>query len=113
MIQGIRRTDGSTQTPGGHPLPLTGKPLTETPVVVKNGPGFLVNRILMLYLNEALLLLGEGVKIDDAVLHVETTDLGALGRRVPVIARDTDARITAFQPEDASLESVFRYLVRR
>ena len=34
MIQGIRRTDGSTQTPGGHPLPLTGKPLTETPVVV-------------------------------------------------------------------------------
>jgi ribonuclease Z len=35
MIQGYRRTDGSTQTPGGHPLPLTGKPLTETPVVVK------------------------------------------------------------------------------
>jgi ribonuclease Z len=35
MIQGYRRTDGSTETPGGHPLPLTGKPLTETPVVVK------------------------------------------------------------------------------
>jgi ribonuclease Z len=35
MIQGIRRTDGSTETPGGHPLPLIGKPLTETPVVVK------------------------------------------------------------------------------
>ena len=35
MIQVIRRTDGSTETPGGHPLPLTGKPLTETPVVVK------------------------------------------------------------------------------
>lgn len=35
MIQGIRRTDGGTQTSGGHPLPLTGKPLTETPVVVK------------------------------------------------------------------------------
>jgi ABC-2 type transport system ATP-binding protein len=54
-----------------------------------------------------------GVNVDDAVLHVETSDLGALGRRVPVIARDTDARITAFQPEDASLESVFRYLVGR
>jgi hypothetical protein len=35
MIQGYRRTDGGTQTPGGQPLPLTGKPLTETPVVVK------------------------------------------------------------------------------
>ena len=35
MIQGIRRTDGSTETPGGHPLPLTGKPLTDTPVVVR------------------------------------------------------------------------------
>jgi len=54
-----------------------------------------------------------GVNIDDGVLHVETTDLGALGRRLPVIARDTDARITVFQPEDASLESVFRYLVGR
>ena len=47
------------------------------------------------------------------ILHVETSDLGALGVRVPRIARDVDARLTAFEPEDQSLESVFRYLVRR
>ena len=37
--------------------------LGKTPVIVRDSPGFLVNRILMLYMNEALELLGEGVKI--------------------------------------------------
>ena len=37
----------------------------KTPVVVKDGPGFLVNRILMPYLNEAGFLLEEGVSIKD------------------------------------------------
>ncbi len=44
----------------------------KTPVVVKDGPGFLVNRILMPYLNEAAFLLTEGVSIkdiDDACLN--------------------------------------------
>jgi 3-hydroxyacyl-CoA dehydrogenase/enoyl-CoA hydratase/3-hydroxybutyryl-CoA epimerase len=38
--------------------------LGKTPVVVKNAPGFLVNRILMPYLNEGLHLFREGVKIE-------------------------------------------------
>ena len=40
--------------------------LGKVPVVVRDAPGFLVNRILMLYFNEALRLLGEGVAIEDA-----------------------------------------------
>jgi len=37
----------------------------KTPVVVKDGPGFLVNRILMPFLNEAGYMLEEGVSIED------------------------------------------------
>jgi 3-hydroxyacyl-CoA dehydrogenase/enoyl-CoA hydratase/3-hydroxybutyryl-CoA epimerase len=38
--------------------------LGKIPVVVRDAPGFLVNRILMLYLSEAARLLGEGVPIE-------------------------------------------------
>ena len=61
-------------------------------------------------LEEALV---HGVSVDGGTLHVETDDLTALGGRVPAVAHEVDARITTFQPEDASLESVFRYLVRK
>jgi ABC-2 type transport system ATP-binding protein len=53
------------------------------------------------------------VAVAGASLHVETSDLPDLGRRVPRVARDLGVRLTAFEPEDESLESVFRYLVRR
>jgi 3-hydroxyacyl-CoA dehydrogenase/enoyl-CoA hydratase/3-hydroxybutyryl-CoA epimerase len=39
--------------------------LGKTPVLVGDSPGFVVNRILMPYLNEALLLLAEGLGIRD------------------------------------------------
>ncbi|HMF14458.1 MAG TPA: 3-hydroxyacyl-CoA dehydrogenase NAD-binding domain-containing protein, partial [Gemmataceae bacterium] len=42
--------------------------LGKTPVVVKDSPGFVVNRILMPYLNEAVLLVGEGL----TVRHVDS-----------------------------------------
>lgn len=38
--------------------------LGKTPVVVGDGPGFVVNRILMPYLAEAILLAGEGCPVD-------------------------------------------------
>jgi len=53
------------------------------------------------------------VSVSGSILHIETTDLGSLGATVPRVARDADVRVTGFEPEDESLESVFRYLVRR
>jgi 3-hydroxyacyl-CoA dehydrogenase/enoyl-CoA hydratase/3-hydroxybutyryl-CoA epimerase len=40
------------------------KQLKKIPVVVKGAPGFLVNRLLMPYLNEAGVMLGEGVGVE-------------------------------------------------
>ncbi|MCP3981651.1 MAG: fatty acid oxidation complex subunit alpha FadJ [bacterium] len=51
--------------------------LGKVPVVVRDEPGFLVNRILMLYLNEALGLLREGLKI-------ETIDAAMSGFGMPM-----------------------------
>lgn len=53
------------------------------------------------------------VAVAGSTIHIETADLPDLGRRVPRVARDLGVRLTAFEPEDESLESVFRYLVRR
>jgi 3-hydroxyacyl-CoA dehydrogenase/enoyl-CoA hydratase/3-hydroxybutyryl-CoA epimerase len=39
--------------------------LGKLPVVVHDGPGFVVNRVLMPYLNEAATMLGEGAGIED------------------------------------------------
>ncbi len=46
------------------------KKVGKTPIVVKDVPGFLVNRLLMPYLNEATYLVADGVPIDelDAVI---------------------------------------------
>jgi ABC-2 type transport system ATP-binding protein len=54
-----------------------------------------------------------GIELVEGAMHVETSDLSALGTALPSLARQLDARITGFRPEDESLESVFRYLVGR
>ncbi len=51
------------------------------------------------------------VEVIDETLHVQTDDLGDLGRLLPSLAQSLDVRLTMVQPEDLSLESVFRYLV--
>jgi 3-hydroxyacyl-CoA dehydrogenase/enoyl-CoA hydratase/3-hydroxybutyryl-CoA epimerase len=51
--------------------------LGKTPVVVKNAPGFLVNRILMPYLNEGLHLFRQGV-------HIETLDQSMVDFGMPM-----------------------------
>ena len=53
------------------------------------------------------------VTVTGQTLRVETSDLPALGTELPRLAKDLGVRLTVFEPEDESLESVFRYLVRR
>lgn len=49
---------------------------------------------------------------DDAIV-VRTADIEGLGRTAPWAAAELGARVNSFQPQDESLESVFRYLVER
>ncbi|HUG39608.1 MAG TPA: 3-hydroxyacyl-CoA dehydrogenase NAD-binding domain-containing protein [Longimicrobiales bacterium] len=58
IIRGEESSDEAVATV----FALTRK-LDKTPVIVKDGPGFLVNRVLTPYLNEAGFLLAEGVSI--------------------------------------------------
>ena len=66
IIRGDKTSDQTTLTAVAF-----AKRLDKTPIVVKNSPGFLVNRILGPYINEATLILEEGAsieKIDRAML---------------------------------------------
>jgi len=58
VVRGARTSDEALATL--HRLALD---LGKTPVVVRDGPGFWVNRLLMPYLNEAVHLYAEGVPI--------------------------------------------------
>ena len=60
IIRGEKTSDAATVTSVAF-----AKKLGKIPIVVKNSPGFLVNRILGPYINEAALLLEEGLKIDE------------------------------------------------
>src|SRR5207302_2831278 len=67
---------------------------------VKNSPGFVVNRILMPYLNEAVLLVGEGLTIPqvDAVMTRFGMPMGPL-ELLDQVGLDVAAHIaTAMQP---------------
>lgn len=59
VIRGARSSDEAVST-----VFQFSKQLGKTPIVVKDAPGFLVNRLLAPYLNEATYLLAEGVPID-------------------------------------------------
>jgi len=48
------------------------KRIGKTPIVVKDSPGFLVNRLLMPYLNEATYMLAEGAPIEELDRAMET-----------------------------------------
>ncbi|QDV72204.1 3-hydroxyacyl-CoA dehydrogenase NAD-binding domain-containing protein [Botrimarina mediterranea] len=58
VIRGAKTADKTVER-----LVAYSRKLGKTPVVVNDGPGFLVNRLLMPYMNEAALLVSEGVSI--------------------------------------------------
>jgi len=60
VIRGQKTSDQSVVT-----TVALAKRLGKTPIVVRDRPGFLVNRILAPYLNEAAVILQEGGKIDE------------------------------------------------
>ncbi len=69
VIRGEKTSDQCTVT-----LVSLAKKLGKTPIVVKDCPGFLVNRILFPYLNEALVLLEEGA--DPRAIDKAASDFG-------------------------------------
>jgi 3-hydroxyacyl-CoA dehydrogenase/enoyl-CoA hydratase/3-hydroxybutyryl-CoA epimerase/enoyl-CoA isomerase len=69
VIRGEKTDDVTTAT-----LVALAKRIGKSPIVVRDCPGFLVNRILFPYLNESLVLLEEGAK--PRVLDKAATDFG-------------------------------------
>jgi 3-hydroxyacyl-CoA dehydrogenase / enoyl-CoA hydratase / 3-hydroxybutyryl-CoA epimerase len=59
VIRGPKTSDEATAT-----IFELSKKMGKTPVVVKDGPGFLVNRLLMPYLIETLFLLQDGMSVE-------------------------------------------------
>jgi len=60
VIRGEKTDDETVET-----VVTLAKKIGKTPIVMKDCPGFLVNRVLLPYMNEALLLLCEGASMDD------------------------------------------------
>jgi 3-hydroxyacyl-CoA dehydrogenase / enoyl-CoA hydratase / 3-hydroxybutyryl-CoA epimerase / enoyl-CoA isomerase len=69
VIRGAKTSDATVAT-----LVALAKRLGKTPIVVRDCPGFLVNRILFPYLNESLLLLEEGA--EPRAIDKAATDFG-------------------------------------
>lgn len=59
VIRGPKTSDEATST-----IFELSKKMGKTPVVVKDGPGFLVNRLLMPYMIEAMFLLQDGMAVE-------------------------------------------------
>lgn len=64
VIRGPKTSDAATAT-----IFELSKRMGKTPVVVKDGPGFLVNRLLMPYMIEAMFLLQDGMAVDVVDRH--------------------------------------------
>ena len=55
----------------------------------------------------------ESIVVEDGSIHLATRNLDAMGLAIAAITRDIGVTLAGYEPEDESLESVFRYLVER
>jgi len=62
LVRGLQTSDAAVETASAF-----AKRLTKTPIVVRNSPGFVVNRILCPMLNEAVFTLQEGLASAQAI----------------------------------------------
>ncbi len=89
--------------------------LRKTPIVVRDCNGFLVNRILMAYLSEAILMLGEGVSLTriDNVMEAYGMPMGPFAL-LDEIGIKTAAKVAAIigsvHPEHAAVEKIFNII---
>src|SRR5205823_1277439 len=60
VIRGRKTSDATIVTAAAY-----ARTLGKSPIVMNDGPGFLVNRLLLPYMNEAALLLCEGASIKE------------------------------------------------
>jgi 3-hydroxyacyl-CoA dehydrogenase/enoyl-CoA hydratase/3-hydroxybutyryl-CoA epimerase/3-hydroxyacyl-CoA dehydrogenase/enoyl-CoA hydratase/3-hydroxybutyryl-CoA epimerase/enoyl-CoA isomerase len=60
VIRGAKTDDDTVAT-----IVALARRIGKTPIVMRDCPGFLVNRVLLPYMNEAVLLLQEGASMDD------------------------------------------------
>ena len=89
VVRGERTSDDTLATLHG-----AARALGKTPVVVRDGPGFWVNRLLMPYLNEAAHLFAEGVSIEtlDGALEEFGLPIGPLAL-LDEVGLDVAARV--------------------
>ena len=112
----VVQTPGTSQQTLVTLLELT-RALGKTPLLVAEGPGFLVNRILFSYLDEAVRLVLEGVSVSDVDREAKRFGLpmGPLELMDTVgldIAADVAATLTVLNKDSSSTAEVLNELVR-
>ena len=55
----------------------------------------------------------ESIVVKDDTIHLATRNIDDMGRAIASITQEIGVRLTGYEAEDESLESVFRYLVER
>lgn len=111
VIRGEKTSDQTVAT-----VVALAKKIRKTPIVVRDCPGFLVNRVLFPYMNEALSLLVEGVPMDsiDAAAQAFGMPMGPIALH-DVVGIDTaffaGGILAAAYPDRATSPAILKQMV--